>query len=164
MKPLFSSIKCEGCSIGMSGADDEGSRRDLGSKMGSLGRDRIGGQCLKQGCGAIHGRFEEITYDIENEGLEVNSQNDTGDETANFEQSTNVNGATTPALLKNYENEIRQELEWLKSKYQMQLRGLRNRDIKSSISDSDHKDFDFSVHEQDNDDDEPKSFVSAHNS
>ncbi|KAL3634547.1 hypothetical protein CASFOL_021601 [Castilleja foliolosa] len=121
-------------------------------------------QCLKQGCGAIHGRFEEITYDIENEGLEVNSQNDPDDETPNFGQSTNVNGAATPVLLKNYENEIKKELEWLKSKYQMQLRGLRNRQTKSSNSDSDHKECDLSVLEHDDDDYDPKSFVSAHNS
>ncbi|GFP83848.1 serine/threonine-protein kinase wnk1 [Phtheirospermum japonicum] len=132
---------------------------------GSL-KGYLSSQCLKQGCGAIHGRFEEIMYDIENEDPEVNSQYDPGEENGNIKHSTNVDGSTTPVLLENYENEIRQELKWLKSKYQMQLRGLRDRQLgaKSSNSDSNDKEYDSSVREQDNDDCEPKSFVSAHNS
>ncbi|KAK4434024.1 Serine/threonine-protein kinase WNK1 [Sesamum alatum] len=122
-------------------------------------------QCSKHGCGAIHGRFEEITYQFE--GHEASPQADGDDhfvdEHENLERSTidkeddvvrseednayNVlQGSPSgepSALAEDYENEIRQELRWLKAKYQMQLRQLRDRQLgivsKSSNFNSDNK-------------------------
>lgn len=130
-------------------------------------------QCSKHGCGAMHGRFEEITYQFEgseqsvtdgapicssqsngvdytdiweqHQGPEVSSQINDGE---NIEHSRNDNQeriasidkeiapniqcspTTNPsATAEDYENEIRQEIRWLKAKYQMQLRKLRDQQL-----------------------------------
>ncbi|KAL2530551.1 Serine/threonine-protein kinase WNK1 [Forsythia ovata] len=148
-------------------------------------------QCLKHGCGEVHGRFEEITYQFEapkecvtegtpvvssqsngmhytdiwaqHEGPELSSQfsvendkyeivdqsrMDSITTTIYKEKSSNVRGSPTknPSILaEDYENEIRQELRWLKAKYQMQLRELRDQQLgvlsKSSSSDSAKKEY-----------------------
>ncbi|KAI3459387.1 hypothetical protein Pfo_016050 [Paulownia fortunei] len=180
-------------------------------------------QCSKHGCGAIHGRFEEITYQFEgseqcvtdgapmcssqsngvhytdmwaqHEDPEVSSQidsdNDFGDEYQNIEQSTNDNeerilridkenasniqGSPTmnaSAQTEDCENEIRQELRWLKAKYQMQLRELRDQQLgvvsKSSNLDFDNKECEkhnlplvSSIPEGEKDDSGPKYFASG---
>ncbi|KAG8373064.1 hypothetical protein BUALT_Bualt12G0131900 [Buddleja alternifolia] len=162
-------------------------------------------QCSLHGCGAIHGRFEEITYQFEgsekcntesapiasslsdgvyytdiwaqHEGPEVISRIE---EHENFEQPTNVKedkivgnhdenasyaqGSTTInplALAEDYENEIRQELRWLKAKYQMQLREFRDRQLwKSSNFDPDKRECKNDEFEE-NDNSGPKSFASG---
>ncbi|CAA0829130.1 Serine/threonine-protein kinase WNK1 [Striga hermonthica] len=115
---------------------------------------------LKHSCGAVHGRFEEVTYELN--GPDLNSENNPGDKCESFEQLMNDDEAKTTRAdiegpMEDYENEIRQELRWLKAKYQMQLRGLRDRRLKSSNSHAD-------VKEKGNDDFEPNPFVYAHNS
>ncbi|XP_048129251.1 probable serine/threonine-protein kinase WNK9 isoform X4 [Rhodamnia argentea] len=133
-------------------------------------------QCSKHGGAAVHGRFEEITYQVEGskagpdpssqcygvhhtdiwaqrEVPESNSQESrdidcdeaheafTGLESPNEERIIPVDNeskvnerssySANPlgALSDDYENEIRQELRWLKAKYQMQLRGLRDQQL-----------------------------------
>ncbi|KAL3507896.1 hypothetical protein ACH5RR_033278 [Cinchona calisaya] len=138
--------------------------------------------CPRHGCGAVHGRFEEITYQFEgseqcvtesgplvpsqsdvthftdiwaqHEGHNLSSQNSSGnqcdDEREPLQESTfsshddklikmnNEDGYNSPetrdsstanpsaghSAAADYENEIRQELRWLKAKYQIQLREL----------------------------------------
>ncbi|XP_009595956.1 probable serine/threonine-protein kinase WNK9 [Nicotiana tomentosiformis] len=138
--------------------------------------------CSKHGCGAMHGRFEEIMYHLdrseqcitdsapdgtwESDGVHftdiwaqhdktksrvrgsVDCHSDVEDKlvdesmNAGDEKLTSVDkddksrirkqdstsskssGARTP--VEDYENEIRRELRWLKAKYQMQLRGLKD--------------------------------------
>lgn len=143
-------------------------------------------QCSKHGCTAIHGRFEEITYQVEGsseqcltegapepschsdgihyadiwaqrDGPELCSQGsrdiycDEADRPLNLSNcgkeekiiimdnqsessarnfSSSANHDSSPASLDDYENEIRQELRWLKAKYQMQLRGLRDQQLR----------------------------------
>ncbi|GER25082.1 kinase [Striga asiatica] len=116
---------------------------------------------LKHSCGAVHGRFEEVTYEL-NGPSDLNSKNTPGDKCENFEQLMNNDddeAKISRAPLEDYENEIRQELRWLKAKYQMQLRGLRDRKlgVKSSNCDAGGK-------EKGKGDFEHKSFVYAHNS
>ncbi|KAI3469571.1 hypothetical protein Pfo_026234 [Paulownia fortunei] len=170
-----------------------------GSVAGYLSSHRPGKslqilQCSKHGCGSVHGRFEEITYQVEgseqcitdcapvgssqsdgahdtdmwaqHEDYEVSSQicgdnhfgyeHETVDQSAkdkderivrnDVENASNVqvSPTTNPSALKEgYENEIRQELRWLKAKYKMQLRELTGQQLKvvskSSIWDSDNK-------------------------
>lgn len=134
-------------------------------------------QCSRHGCAAIHGRFEEITYQFDEseqcvtEGAPVVSSQSDGiqysdiwahhdvpelgsseyqscaeDEAAeksasgkederiiegDKERKPNAGETTLPArdLADDYENEIRQELRWLKAKYQMQLRELRDQQL-----------------------------------
>lgn len=141
-------------------------------------------QCSKQGGAAVHGRFEEITYQVEEseqcvtegapktssqsgggihfadiwaqlDGPELSSQRsreihwDEGSKTLDqtpfgsderiinvddqcISNARNTLSKTTSAdcaLLDDYENEIRQELRWLKAKYQMQLRELRDHQL-----------------------------------
>lgn len=69
-------------------------------------------ECSKHGCGSMHGRFEEIMERVE----QVN-ENDKN------------NPADPSTISENYENGISQELRWLKAKYQMQLRGLRDQQL-----------------------------------
>ncbi|KAK6122678.1 hypothetical protein DH2020_043577 [Rehmannia glutinosa] len=137
-------------------------------------------QCSKNGCGAIHGRFEEITYEFEHEGPEVISQignieqsrNDNEERNIRIEKENAFNITTNSSTLtEDYENEIRQELRWLKAKYQMQLRNLQDHQLgavsKSSNSDSNDKECEknnLSTVSSVPDDFEPKSFASAHNS
>ncbi|KAJ4722451.1 putative Kinase [Melia azedarach] len=146
----------------------------------------------KHGCGVVHGRFEEITYQVDGaeqcvtEGAEATSgqsdvihyadiwaqhdgpelsskvlrdihcdgvhesldQSSLGAEEriinmvnqseSNARNSASVNSSMDSGHLDDYENEIRQELRWLKAKYQMQLRELRDQQLgvksKSSTS------------------------------
>lgn len=133
-------------------------------------------QCSKHG--SAHGRFEEITYQVEDseecapeaatkpstqpdgihyadiwaqrDGLESNSQEsrdiycdeahkslDTSnigkDEkiiTMDNQSECNARNSSASAPLDDYENDIRQELRWLKAKYQMQLRELKDQQLK----------------------------------
>ncbi|KAK7280128.1 hypothetical protein RJT34_25190 [Clitoria ternatea] len=137
--------------------------------------------CSKNGCAAVHGRFEEITYQVEGsrnsatKGAPDASSQSNGihytdiwaqlDEPelcheelkdihcdqvqeasnlsnikedgkpVNVDQRSDVNTKkppTSPAsdcVLLDYENDIRQELRWLKAKYQMQLRELRDHQL-----------------------------------
>ncbi|CAJ2630243.1 unnamed protein product [Trifolium pratense] len=142
--------------------------------------------CSKNGCAAVHGRFEEITYQYEGSAnsatenappsqsngihfADICAQRDECEpnheelkdihcdkyhEVSKLstikeeERSVDVDvddqsdfntkkPPTSPAasecsLLLDYENEIRQELRWLKARYQMQLRELRDRQIGST--------------------------------
>ncbi|KAH1139956.1 hypothetical protein GLYMA_10G248400v4 [Glycine max] len=99
--------------------------------------------CSKTGCAAVHGRFEEITYQVEgskNSAREAheasNSSNIKEDgKTINVDEQSDLNTrkpSSNPApncVFLDYENEIRQELRWLKAKYQMQLRELRDQQL-----------------------------------
>ncbi|KAK6130290.1 hypothetical protein DH2020_035962 [Rehmannia glutinosa] len=147
-------------------------------------------QCSKHGCGSVHGRFEEITYQVEgsdqcvtdgapvgsslsdgahytdiwehHEDHNVNSQIPLDHETGTFDRSTmdkdegiakndeeNVSNVqvyhTTNhlSLKDDYDNEIMQELRWLKAKYKMQLRELTDQQLevlsKSLILESNNK-------------------------
>ncbi|CAI9776819.1 unnamed protein product [Fraxinus pennsylvanica] len=165
-------IYCQNCA-------SDGSLVDYLSLHG-LGKDLQVLQCLKHGCGEVHGRFEEITYQFEapeecvppmassqsngthytdiwaqrdgpeltsvdNDKYETIDQSRKDDRTERIdkEKSSNLRGSptktpSTPA--EDYENEIRQELRWLKAKYQMQLRELRDQQLgvlsKSSTTDA----------------------------
>ncbi|KAK2974029.1 hypothetical protein RJ640_011394 [Escallonia rubra] len=139
--------------------------------------------CSRHGCAAVHGRFEEITYQFEgseqcvtegapvvssqsdgihypdiwaqHDGPEFSSRHLSDDESdderdpfdrsvymkderiINVDAESNSNARETlsenpsPArdLADDYENEIRQELRWLKAKYQIQLRELRDQQL-----------------------------------
>ncbi|XP_022633509.1 probable serine/threonine-protein kinase WNK9 isoform X1 [Vigna radiata var. radiata] len=137
--------------------------------------------CSKNGCAAIHGRFEEITYQVEGsassdaEGARDASSHPDGihytdiwaqrdepelcheelkdihcDQTheasnplnikeegkaVNVDEKSYLNTKrphSNPAIncvMLDCENEIRQELRWLKAKYQMQLRELRDQQL-----------------------------------
>lgn len=92
-------------------------------------------ECSKQACGSVHGRFEEITYQVEesepgetNEGhkedQKTNSKNEENASNARVSPTTSIS-----ALTVDYENEIRQELRWLKAKYKIQLRELTDKQL-----------------------------------
>ncbi|CAL0320437.1 unnamed protein product [Lupinus luteus] len=134
--------------------------------------------CSKKGCAAVHGRFEEITYQVEDsensatEGAAAASSQSTSIGYTNIwakrdEAELVAEGlkdihckkahyASTLSTMKedgksvdesdpndrkpcssmasncviwDYENEIRQELRWLKAKYQMQLRDFRDQQV-----------------------------------
>lgn len=132
-------------------------------------------QCSRQGCAAVHGRFEEITYQVEGseqcdtEGAPVDSSQSDGmqyadiwaqrdcpelstvgsgeihsddeheslgesiygkDESViNMDDHNESKASNSGATLDDYENEIRQELRWLKAKYQMQIRELKDQQL-----------------------------------
>ncbi|KAK8548557.1 hypothetical protein V6N13_054657 [Hibiscus sabdariffa] len=143
-------------------------------------------ECSKQGCTAVHGRFEEITYQVggpeqcvsegaeasisQSDGIhyadiwgqregseqtppgqkdihcneaanEMSEQSIFGKEEriismdsqsdSNARNSLSAYSSIDSGLLDDYENEIRQELRWLKAKYQMQLRELRDQQLGS---------------------------------
>ncbi|CAJ1977214.1 unnamed protein product [Sphenostylis stenocarpa] len=138
--------------------------------------------CSKNGCAAIHGRFEEITYQVEGSANSAtegapdasshannihytdiwaqrdepelcfeelkdiycdethkvsNPLNSEEGKTVNVDEESvlntrkpHSNPAPNCVLLDNEnENDIRQELRWLKAKYQMQLRELRDHQL-----------------------------------
>lgn len=142
-------------------------------------------QCSKHASAAIHGRFEEITYQVEGsehclpegtaetscqsngihyadiwaqrDGLDLCSQGSRDifcDEAGNSSNMSNcgkeeriitmdeqseskagsrhlsVNPKSCSAYFDDHDNEIRQELRWLKAKYQMQLRELRDQQLR----------------------------------
>lgn len=165
------------------------SMNDLGTKNGQVL------QC--HGCAAMHGRFEEITYQVEgsehcvtegastllsqsdgvgctdiqaqNQGLELSSHS-FGESHSNEDQQQLDQPATSKdekvidvdnqieynvrnslnqlpgccshfassggAVSDDYKNEIRQELRWLKAKYQMELRDLRDRQLEVELASS----------------------------
>lgn len=139
--------------------------------------------CSRQHCGAIHGRFEEITYQFEDapvvssqsDGLQYSEiwggQHEVG--TSEYQSCTEdepVERVRFPGVSEetlatedddddDYENEIRQELRWLKAKYQMELRELRDKQPKQHMR---HKSS-SSLREQYKDDEERllKSFASG---
>lgn len=114
--------------------------------------------CSANGHGAMHGRFEEIMYQYEaseqcvTEGAPVVSSQSAGtnyelslqgsdndneqveESCFSHEKVVNVDKdrarKPTRDLADDYENEIRQELRWLKAKYQMQMRELRDQQIR----------------------------------
>lgn len=106
-------------------------------------------ECTKHACGSVHGRFEEITYQVEGSEpvapreTSAAQQEDQGT-SANFsdkkqsvgrnEEEIGSNAQVSPktsasGLTDEYENEIRQELRWLKAKYKIQLRDLTNKQL-----------------------------------
>ncbi|XP_076932013.1 putative serine/threonine-protein kinase WNK9 [Bidens hawaiensis] len=108
-------------------------------------------QCSRHHCGAnIHGRFEEITYQFEGseqcltEGAPVvSSQSDGlqyseiwGANQSEYQSCTEDEPVVEKSVkfeetdsADDYETEIRQELRWLKTKYQMELRELRDKHL-----------------------------------
>ncbi|ONK75366.1 uncharacterized protein A4U43_C03F16080 [Asparagus officinalis] len=110
--------------------------------------------CSNLECAAMHGRFEEISYQMEGSeeqcmmegapGLST-SQSDEPDvcsqahsdedfEGPDDEHSRTIKsmGDLDTNLSDDYENEIRQELRWLKAKYQIELRDHKNRQLGGS--------------------------------
>uniref|UniRef100_A0A7N0VGC8 non-specific serine/threonine protein kinase n=1 Tax=Kalanchoe fedtschenkoi TaxID=63787 RepID=A0A7N0VGC8_KALFE len=147
--------------------------------------------CSKHGCAAVHGRFEEITYQVQGsdqcdiegaplvssnsdgihyadiwgqrDGCKMNSHGmisnsntsspmnqkqlnqtdfENGDQAgtadsldeASEKYSPQQNLSAAYNYSEDYENEIRQELRWLKAKYQLQLRELRDQQLRSVFS------------------------------
>ncbi|KAF8392424.1 hypothetical protein HHK36_022766 [Tetracentron sinense] len=149
-------------------------------------------QCSRHGCAAMHGRFEEITYQVEgsehcvtegapmvssqSDGLQytctwaqhddpelssqesgeshsdeeheqldpsistknervidMNNQSETNARNSKYQLPGYCSFSTIPsvasAFSNDYENEIRQEMRWLKAKYQMELRKLRDQQL-----------------------------------
>lgn len=113
-------------------------------------------ECPKHGCGSVHGRFEEITYQVEGSELHVtdgtpldSSQSDhdvtspvsnenrfsheekaEGITRKNGDDKEQVTPTTSNSVLNDdYENELRQELRWFKAKYKMQLRELTDKQL-----------------------------------
>ncbi|KAG5554716.1 hypothetical protein RHGRI_012315 [Rhododendron griersonianum] len=107
--------------------------------------------CSQRGCAAVHGRFEEITYQFEGseqcvtEGAPVassqsdgiNYSDDENDKQTNLEKDEreiNTEDNFNSNAAEDYENEIKQELRWLKAKYQMQLSELRDQRLAAKPS------------------------------
>ncbi|XP_020235055.1 probable serine/threonine-protein kinase WNK9 isoform X1 [Cajanus cajan] len=165
---------CRNCAANGSLFDYVSSNNPCGKNLQFL-------RCSKNGCAAVHGRFEEITYQVEgsensategepdasrqSKGIhytDIWAQRDDPElcheelkdihcdqaheashpsnikedgKTVNMDEQSDLNTkrplsnpATNCAPL-DYENEIRQELRWLKAKYQMQLRELRDHQL-----------------------------------
>lgn len=107
-------------------------------------------ECPKHGCGSVHGRFEEITYQVEgsehcatdsaplgssqsdhDESLDHSSKEKTeGIVRKNGDANEHATPTTSNSVLNDdYENELRQELRWFKAKYKMQLRELTDKQL-----------------------------------
>lgn len=139
-------------------------------------------QCSKHGCGSVHGRFEEITYQVEgseqcvtdsapvgssqsdgahytdiwvqqedheassqisgdnhqngcdNENLDQSAEEKNETISSRYDDENALNDQVSPttsdsALNDTNDNEIRQELRWLKAKYKMQLRELTDKQL-----------------------------------
>ncbi|KAF6164690.1 hypothetical protein GIB67_033906 [Kingdonia uniflora] len=116
-------------------------------------------QCSRNGCAAMHGRFEEITYQVEGSSEHcvtvgaprVSSESDVWAHQENPDLSSerscdsnsdeghepkgnnvivedfHIDPCTRSS--DNYENEVRQQLRWIKARYQMELRELRSRQL-----------------------------------
>ncbi|KAK4482871.1 hypothetical protein RD792_010044 [Penstemon davidsonii] len=103
-------------------------------------------QCSNNGCGSVHGRFEEITYQVEGGSIDQSPEDKDERIVVNEMENTSIvqeSMITSPSTPKeDSENEIRQELRWLKAKYQMQLREVKDEELrvvsKSSDSDSEN--------------------------
>ncbi|CAN1807843.1 Serine/threonine-protein kinase WNK1 [Linum perenne] len=94
---------------------------------------------------SFHGRFEEITYQVEgaerdgaapDQTLDAQVQEERtirmdipGREDACSARNSVSNPAMSTAYWEDYENEIRQELRWLKAKFEMQLREVRDQQL-----------------------------------
>ncbi|XP_028773529.1 probable serine/threonine-protein kinase WNK9 [Neltuma alba] len=138
--------------------------------------------CPRDGCAAVHGRFEEITYQVEGSEnyttdgppaassqstgihytdiwaqrdepepatseelrdihcdksheasnqskIEEDERSAIGDDQSNPNSKDTFSNQELDCVFLDYENEIRQELRWLKAKYQMQLRELRDQQL-----------------------------------
>ncbi|PIN02291.1 Serine/threonine protein kinase [Handroanthus impetiginosus] len=137
-------------------------------------------ECPKHGCGSIHGRFEEFTYrfegsdgapytgistpheDHEETSSQISGENHFNQEHETFEErvvrkdeenasSVQVSPASnSSALIDDDENEIRQELRWLKAKYKMQLRELSDQQQLGVVS-KDNRQLISSIGKGDND-------------
>ncbi|RYQ90856.1 hypothetical protein Ahy_B09g096822 isoform B [Arachis hypogaea] len=90
------------------------------------------GECCRRGCTSMHGRFEEITFESEDYDNHVR------------ENVPNISKG-------DYEEEIQKELRWLKAKYQMELRELKDQHLglmpKSSSSNSNDKEENKTEHQ-----------------
>lgn len=131
----------------------------------------------KHCCGSVHGRFEEITYQVEeseqcvtdgapltssqsddvhyaeiwerhdHEAFNLSTSEDKHENIVENDACSiqDLPKTNTPEVEKDHENEIRQELRWLKARYQMQLRELRDQQLgilsKPSNSTSDNREF-----------------------
>ncbi|KAG4910397.1 Serine/threonine-protein kinase WNK1 [Glycine soja] len=172
--------ECSSASVCLNCAAN-GSLFDYVSSNNPCGKNLQFLHCSKTGCAAVHGRFEEITYQVEgsensaregaldessqSNGIQYtdiwaqrdepdlcheelkemhcdqaheasNSSNIKEDrKTVNVDEQSDLNtkkSSSNPApncVFLDYENEIRQELRWLKAKYQMQLRELRDQQL-----------------------------------
>ncbi|KAL5712636.1 non-specific serine/threonine protein kinase [Ranunculus cassubicifolius] len=118
--------------------------------------------CSQHGCAAMHGRFEEITYQVEDsmhslpggEHTVSSYSDDHGSQELSSQGSRvapcdedheHLDQVTFPendCVMKNaiqnehdsnisddYEKEIRQELRWLKARYHLEMRELKNKQI-----------------------------------
>lgn len=157
--PRYSSVDfCRNCSS---------SHISDGSLMGHLSLNKSSSRsrpCLKQGCASMHGRFEEITFQVEEaeecviEGAPVlSSQSDgilyndlhelssEGSGELDFEgkgqlnqfkpntkknvptpQAPPISPSTSFIADEEYENEIREELRWVKASYQVERKDLKS--------------------------------------
>ncbi|KAD5317854.1 hypothetical protein R6Q59_033254 [Mikania micrantha] len=134
-------------------------------------------QCSRHHCGAnIHGRFEEITYQFDEseqsltEGAPVVSSQSDGIQYADIweahpseyhsctEDEPGVEKAVKCDETDDYEHEIRQELKWLKAKYQLELRELKDKQLGLAPKFDKHKTF---KQRKDDDDRLLKSFASG---
>ncbi|CAN0856830.1 Serine/threonine-protein kinase WNK1 [Linum grandiflorum] len=92
---------------------------------------------------SFHGRFEEVTYQVE--GAERDTQlheertirmdspeeeeGEEEEEACSARNSVSANPSMSTEYWEDYENEIRQELRWLKAKFEMQLREVRDQQL-----------------------------------
>ncbi|KAI3695052.1 hypothetical protein L1987_78040 [Smallanthus sonchifolius] len=140
-------------------------------------------QCSRHHCGGnIHGRFEEITYQFEGSELcltegapVVSSQSDGlqysdiwGVNQSEYHSCTEdepvvekVVKFEEPDVADDYENEIRQELRWLKAKYQMELRELKDKQLGLAPTFDKHTKHKTSRQHKDDHDHLLKSFASG---
>ncbi|KAK9137343.1 hypothetical protein Sjap_007937 [Stephania japonica] len=111
--------------------------------------------CVQNCCdSATHGRFEELTYQVEESKEHVEDKTNlvlsqTGGKAhavnlLPFHGPPSMVSLSSSAATDEYEKEIKQELRWLKAKYQMQLRKLRNQEVEGkslapSLSFSSHR-------------------------
>ncbi|TKY51155.1 Serine/threonine-protein kinase WNK1 [Spatholobus suberectus] len=173
--------ECSSASVCCLNCAANGSLFDYVSSNNPCGKNLQFLHCSKNGCAAVHGRFEEITYQVEDSGnsategapdassqsngihyTDIWAQRDEPElcheelkdihcdqaheasnpsnikedgKTVNVDEQSDLNTRKPPSnpapncVLLDYENEIRQELRWLKAKYQMQLRELRDHQL-----------------------------------
>ncbi|CAI0559488.1 unnamed protein product [Linum tenue] len=84
---------------------------------------------------STNGQFEEVTYQVE--GSETDGQqkatshgDDEEEALCNARNSvSSTNPSMSNAYWEDYENEIKQELRWLKAKFEMQLREVRDKQL-----------------------------------
>ncbi|KAL5995113.1 Serine/threonine-protein kinase wnk1 [Asimina triloba] len=170
------------CHHSISGNSSRSSLLDFLTAGDSNGKIHQSPNCSNLGCAAVHGRFEEVTYQTEGAeyckvhgppvlskqslGLhytDTSSENEasglsigeSGREACSNKESEKADQTTsaikecvkhmiehtdlgasqaipTCARADDYDREIRQELRWLKTKYQMELRDLTNQQFEGS--------------------------------